>query len=343
MTDRAIAVALFLCLSTVSSSGHPAQASVPPVGAAGPPSAGATCVLRGVAEPRVNASLEDAQGRVIARLSGAATALVATDFPADSHGRVRVQTGTGAGGFRIRGFLATADLPLRAALNVPVIAGHVWIAAGRELTFLAGAPGRLRVERHVGGALAQNFVTWAPCNLLTLASAQVSSFSPPSGARAFALKKPTLEIFDQPSGALLTTLTRASGVDSVLFFSSERRGEWVNVSHHGDVIIEAWARARDLVELEAGETLDQPAARSSTRNPPHLSVQGEPRVVKPVREVPLRANAKETDSTIGVIEPGAETYVLDVVAGWASVMPKALNVVPGPDGQFWVKATDLGI
>jgi hypothetical protein len=35
--------------------------------------------------------------------------------------------------------------------------------------------------------------------------------------------------------------------------------------------------------------------------------------------------------------------VLDLVAGWASVMPKTLNVVPGPDGQFWVKAADLGI
>ena len=74
-----------------------------------------------------------------------------------------------------------------------------------------------------------------------------------------------------------------------------------------------------------------------------MAVQGEPRVVKPVREIPLRANAKESEATIGVVEPGAETFVLDVVAGWASVMPKALNVVPGPEGQFWVKASDLGI
>ena len=66
-------------------------------------------------------------------------------------------------------------------------------------------------------------------------------------------------------------------------------------------------------------------------------------MVKPARDVPLRAAAKESEATIGVVEPGAETFVLDVVAGWASVMPKAMNVLPGPDGQFWVKASDLGI
>jgi hypothetical protein len=132
-------------------------------------------------------------------------------------------------------------------------------------------------------------------------------------------------------------------VESVLFFSSERRGDFVSLSYHGEVLIEAWARARDLSALDPGETSDQLAQRGSTRSAPRLAVQGEPRVVKPARDVPLRAAAKESEATIGVVEPGAETFVLDVVAGWASVMPKAMNVLPGPDGQFWVKASDLGI
>jgi hypothetical protein len=72
-------------------------------------------------------------------------------------------------------------------------------------------------------------------------------------------------------------------------------------------------------------------------------VQGEPRVVRAVREVPFRARAVETEPPIGVIEPEAEAFVLDVVAGWVSVMPKALQVVPRPDGQFWVRAEELGM
>ena len=45
---------------------------------------------------------------------------------------------------------------------------------------------------------------------------------------------------------------------------------------------------------------------------------------------------------IGTLESGAEVYRLDVVAGWASVLPKALNVAPhGEDQSFWVKAKGL--
>jgi hypothetical protein len=300
-------------------------------------------VLRGIAEPRVNTNIEDSQGRVIARFSGAPTALLASDFPADARGRVRIETGTGAGGFRVRGHLPASELPLYTMGNVVVVPNHVWIGARRSVTFVASAPGRLRIEKRLSQPFSQSFAAWAPCSALSLAAAPPPGFSPDGDARAYLLKNPTLELFDQPSGTLLSTLSRARDVDSVLFFSSERRGDFVNISYHGEVLIEAWARARDLSALAAGETSDQLGQRGSTRSSPRLAVQGEPRVVKPARDVPLRAAAKESEAAIGVVEPGAETYVLDVVAGWASVMPKAMNVLPGPDGQFWVKASDLGI
>jgi hypothetical protein len=343
MTDRAVAVALALLAGAVTLNGHPAHAANAPAGTSGPPSAVATCVLRGVTEPRINANIEDSQGRVVARFSGAPTALVATDFPVDARGRVHIQTGTGAGGFRVRGYLQVQDLPLYTASNVPVIARHLWIAAGRGVTFLGAAPGRMRIEKRVSSPLAQTFSAWAPCSAIVLAAPLPSTWSPPADARGWLLKAQTLELYDQPAGSVLTTLTRANDVDAVAFYGSERRGDWLGITHHGDVIVDAGARARDLSALPAGEIMDQLAPRTSTRSPAHLAIQGEPRVVKPVREVPLRAVAKENDPPIGVIEPGAETYVLDIVAGWASVMPKALNVVPGPDGQFWVKATDLSI
>jgi hypothetical protein len=300
-------------------------------------------VLRGIAEPRVNANIEDNQGRIIARFSGAATALLASDFPADSRGRVRIETGTGAGGFRIRGQLSVADLPLYTTSNVPVVQNHLWIAATRSVAFLASAPGRLKIEKRLSQPLAQSFVAWAPCSAVSLAASPPAVFSAEGDARAYLLKNPTLELFDQPGGTPISTLTRARDVDSVLFFSSERRAEFVSLSYHGEVLIEAWARARDLTALAQGETSDQLAQRGATRSAPRLAVQGEPRVVKPARDVPLRAAAKESEATIGVVEPGAETFVLDIVAGWASVMPKAMNVLPGPEGQFWVKASDLGI
>jgi hypothetical protein len=344
MTDRAFAVALVAFFITLSSSGRPAHGSTGPAGSTGLPSSAATCVLRGIAEPRVNANIEDSQGRVIARFSGAPTALLASDFPADAHGRVRIETGTGAGGFRIRGQLAIGDLPLYTTGNVAVVQNHVWIGARRSVSFIASAPGRLRIEKRLSQPFSQSFLAWAPCNAVSLAAAPPPGFSPEGNARGYLLKKSSLELFDQPAtGSPISTLTRSGDVESVLFFSSERRGDFVSLSYHGEVLIEAWARARDLSALDPGETSDQLAQRGSTRSAPRLAVQGEPRVVKPARDVPLRAAAKESEATIGVVEPGAETFVLDVVAGWASVMPKAMNVLPGPDGQFWVKASDLGI
>src|SRR6187399_673511 len=125
MIDRVVAAALLFVTLTIARNGHPAQTATVPRGTVGPPSAGATCTLRGVGEPRINANIEDAQGHVVARFSGAATPLLVSDFPVDAHGRVRVETGTGAGGFRIRGFLPVADLPLYTAVDVPLIAEHV--------------------------------------------------------------------------------------------------------------------------------------------------------------------------------------------------------------------------
>ncbi len=343
MIERAAAVALLLAATTASKNGHPAQAATGPRGTAGPPSAVTTCTLRGVTEPRINADIEDAQGHVIARFSGAPTPLVASDFPSDAHGRVRVESGTGAGGFRIRGYLPVVDLPLFTAVDVPVVADHIWIASGRSVSYSASGPGRLRVEKRTELPLAQSFSTWAPCNALALAASPPPGWVPPGGARGYVLKKPSLDVFDQASGTLLLMLTRAKDGDGVLFFSSDHHGEWVNLVYHGEVLIDAWARARDLVALPPGESMDQLAPRTTQRGVARMAIQGEPRIVKPIREVPIRASAKETDPLIGVVEPGAETYVLDVVAGWASVMPKALNVVPGPDRQFWVKTADLGI
>jgi hypothetical protein len=57
----------------------------------------------------------------------------------------------------------------------------------------------------------------------------------------------------------------------------------------------------------------------------------------------VRGTAKDGAPIVGVIEPDAEAYVIDVMAGWVSVLPKALDVVPPDGGTFWVKKTELGL
>jgi hypothetical protein len=89
--------------------------------------------------------------------------------------------------------------------------------------------------------------------------------------------------------------------------------------------------------------MDQVASLPPQRGTPRLALPGNPRVVRALREVPVRGTAKDGAPIVGVIEPDAEAYVIDVMAGWVSVLPKALDVVPPDGGTFWVKKTELGL
>jgi hypothetical protein len=167
----------------------------------------------------------------------------------------------------------------------------------------------------------------------------------PARARGFILERPSLDLYasGDADSHLIVTLLRAPIAEKVLFFGTEQRGPWLRVEHHGEIEVDAWAKLSDLTPLPPGETLDELAPLPPMQPLPRLAVQGEPQSVETKKEVPLRRTPKDGAPVIGVIEIGTPTYVLDVVAGWASVMPKALNVVPVEDGQFWVKASDLGL
>lgn len=304
-----------------------------------------SCRVQGAAEPRANAPIEDAQGRVVARFSGAVTELVAEGFPAAPTGRVRVTTGTGKGSFRVHGFTPVRELSLYSASPIAVAPGHVWIAPGKSLSFLGSGRGALHVEKRVTVPFAQSFRAWAPCAAVSLARPSAAPVTPQGDARGYVVRRSRLDLLGDPRRpeARLLTLLSSPQAPPALFFGREQRGDWLRVEYRGEMIIDAWVRAGDLEALPRGETLDQLGADAGSKISAQLAVQGEPRVVKASREVPFRARALESEPPIGVIEPEAEAYVLDIVAGWVSVMPKSLQVVPRPDGQFWVRAEELGM
>ena len=306
--------------------------------AAGPP-----CTLRGVSQLPANTPIFAADGKAIARFSGSDSPLSAG--PPDARGRATIETGTGSGSFRIKGQIEASKIPVFTSQSVPVVAGHVWIGPYRRVTLVGAAPGRLKVQKVLTFPLAQTLTTWGPCTAFTLNPGTPPGWSYAGDARGFVLKQGTLDLFDSagPSNLLVQTLFKAPEAEGVLFYSTEQRGAWVHIEHHGEIVVDAWAKLSELKALPQGETMDQLAMPTTSRNPARMAVQGQPRTVRTTREVPLRAAAKDADPVIGVIENGTDTYVLDVMAGWASVMPKSLNVMPVENGQFWVKASDLGI
>jgi hypothetical protein len=300
------------------------------------------CTFRGRAVIPLDTIISDAGGRPIARFSGAEASVVVAGLSTATPPRARIETGIGQGGFRVRGFVDARRLPIATSENVPVVSGRVFIGGRRSVSVLGVTAAKLQIEKKVTTPLSQTFTTFTTCSRLALGTPVPPGWSPPGHARGFVLRKSSLELFDRPQGDAVSLLHKAPGVSGVLFFSTEESGAWVRVEYHGEVVVDAWARKSDLEALAHGETMDQLASPPFVRGPARLALPSAPRVVKAPREIPLRRAAKEGDP-IGVIEAGAETYVLDVVAGWASVLPKALDVMPVENGQFWVKKEELGL
>ncbi len=340
------------CLAALASFASPAWLGVLQTGDGesalaqpGPPQAPITqCSLRGQVVMPMDTPILDTWGHPIARFSGAPTPLAASDFPSDAQGKVRVDTGFGAGSFRIRGFVDPGQLSIFTATNVAVVPGHVWIASNRAVTLLGASAGRLRVEKKLSTPLQQVFRGAGGCEAFSLDPGTPTGFAAAGDARGYQLKQESLELYaDASPQNLVTTLHRSPYADAVLFFSTEQRGSFVHVELHGDVVIDGWAKSAALSALPIGETMDQLVPTTSPHPTPRITIPGQPKLVRPSKEVALRRAAKEAEQPIGVIEAGAETYVLDQVAGWANVLPKSLNVLPVAGGEFWAKSSDLGL
>jgi hypothetical protein len=318
-----------------------ALANLPELAGAQP----AACTIQGDAQMPKDLEIYDAaqSGRAIARFSGGTSALAVTELPAGSSGQARIESGTGAGSFRIAGFIEAAKIPLFTGRQVAVKAGHLWIGKHRKVTLLGASGSNLRVKKSLSEPISQSFTATAACSAFTLEERTPPTWQVPGHARGYVVKKEQVELFDDAvSGGLVTVLKRSAGSEGVLLWSSERKGGWVRVEYHGEIVLDAWARASDLQALPPGETMDEVKRPATRRNPPQLALAEQPQLVKTTKDVPLRDAAGEGGKVIGKIEPGTETYVLDTVAGWASVLPKSLHVLPVSDGQFWVKASELG-
>ena len=130
----------------------------------------------------------------------------------------------------------------------------------------------LRVKRHVGGPFDQDFTANAPCGSLGISGGTPSGWTPPGEAQGYVAKK-DVELYDsgEADHSLVTILTPDSGSNGILLWRTEqKKGSWIHVEHHSDVIVDGWAKASDLHELPEGETMDQTMNGSSRRNPPEL-------------------------------------------------------------------------
>ncbi len=278
----------------------------------------------------------------VGRFTGMSSGLTILELPDSNSRRVHVATGKGRGGFAIDGWIQSDALPMYASTNLPVVPGHVWIQSGQRVEFEGRHNNQVRVQRSLTSTFSQTFVATTNCSSLSLVPINAPTPDVPPFARGYSLDHGELSISNEPKGEPSFKLTRASSSAGVFLYGMEKKEEWIRIRYFGAIGIDAWARLSDLRQLPKGERIDEyiPSPQTETGR---LRIVESGRIVTVAEKVQIRLRPSPDAPAIGEIEPATETQVLDVAAGWASVLPKGLNVAPPVDQQFWVEARKVGI
>ena len=310
---------------------------------AAPSGGGPLCVLSGTYPLPKGNQIFDAPsgGRAIANFTGTYVPLRLSEIPADAtNGRARVSTTSGSGSFRIDGYIAPAVIPVFTTRDVAVNNGHIWVSGAQRVKIVQAASNALTVEMSVLGTSNQTVRASAPCDAFALQQGTPTAMEVPGNGRGYLTKSTSIDFYDAANGSAIFTLRMIEGA-SQLFWSTEQRAGFVHIQSRADLTIDAWVHQRDLDPLKKGEMMDQFIPPVTKVQGAQLALDNAPRVVRATKEIPLRSKRDDKERPIGAIEPGAEIYVMEVMAGWANVLPKNLAVMPPDDGGFWIPSGDV--
>jgi hypothetical protein len=303
------------------------------------------CVLKGTSPVAKSTQLFNAAagGRVIASFTGNYAPMALSEIPADpANARAKLVTSTGAPSLRLEGYVKTTAVPVFTARDIPVVAGTVWISNAHKVQLVGAAPSSLAVELTVAGTRNQTVRGSTTCDALALQRGTPTPMDVPGNARGYLTRASSIDIHGQPGGDVRFTLQMIEG-SSQLFWSTEAREGFVHVQLRADLTIDGWIRSRDLDPLKKGEMMDQYIPPQTQVVGAQLAIDKPPRLAKAATEIAVRARRDEKEKPIGAVEPGAEIYVMETVAGWTNVLPKSLYVVPPDDGGFWIPASETPI
>jgi hypothetical protein len=329
---------IVLVIGALASRGARAPEPKPAAGGGG----GAACVLKGNHPGPKGTQVFDAAsgGRAVATFTGAFVPMALSEIPADpAAGRARIATSSGSASFRIDGWVSPAAIDVFVTRDVPVAPGHVWISAAQKIKLVQASSGALTAEIVVPGTGGQAARATAPCDAFSLQPVPPTAMEVPGNGRGYLSKAASLDLSEEPGGAPVFSLKAAAGARH-LFWSTESREGFVHVRTRGTLTVDAWARARDLAPLEQGETMDQLVPPTTAVTGAQIQLDKAPRVAKATHDTPLRARRDDKERPIGVVETGAEVYLMETMVGWVNVLPRGLGLLPADEGGFWIPEAD---
>jgi len=301
------------------------------------------CTLKGSQPLAKGTQIHDAvkDGRVIAEMTGAIVPLQMSEIPSDpTQGRARLQTSNGTPTVRIEGYVTPSVATIWTAKDVPVAAGHVWISDGQKVKLTKAQTSQLTAELTIAGSQNQTVKGTAGCDSFALEKGAVTTFQVPGNGRGYQMKSTTLELYDDANGSVVFTLNMMEGTGQ-LFWSTESKAGFVHLVTRGDITVDAWAKWSALTPLKKGEMMDQAIPGQTLITGASLSLDKPPPLLKATKDIPIRARRDDKEKAIGVIETGAEFYVVESIVGWANVLPKHLGMTPPADGGFWILSSDV--
>lgn len=303
---------------------------------------GSTCLLKGTSVVQKGTQLFDAAsgGRAIANFVGSPVPMQMSEIPADpANGRAKLVTSTGSASVRLEGYVPTSAILVYTTRDLPVMAGNVWITSAQKVTLARATQDNMQVELAVAGTRSQRVKATATCDALALQRGTPVPVEVPPNGRGYLTKETTIDVFDRPSGDVVFTFLMLEG-SSQLFWSTETRAGFVHVKSRSDLALDGWVRWKDLEPLKKGEMMDQYTPPSSAVAGAQLAIDKPPPVRTATKEIAIRARRDEKAKPIGVVEVGAEIYVMETMAGWSNVLPKSLHVLPPDDGGFWIPSSE---
>jgi len=216
----------------------------------------------------------------------------------------------------------------------------VWISDGQKVKLTKAQTSQLTAELTIAGSQNQTVKGTAGCDSFALEKGAVTTFQVPGNGRGYQMKSTTLELYDDANGSVVFTLNMMEGTGQ-LFWSTESKAGFVHLVTRGDITVDAWAKWSALTPLKKGEMMDQAIPGQTLITGASLSLDKPPPLLKATKDIPIRARRDDKEKAIGVIETGAEFYVVESIVGWANVLPKHLGMTPPADGGFWILSSDV--
>jgi hypothetical protein len=229
--------------------------------------------------------------------------------------------------------------------DLSLAGGHVTLLRGTSVEYVGRSGEQLHVVVKTTQSFAESYSATVACDALTVEPQQPATWAPPGHARAYLMKQSFISLFDKPGveAKSVVSLHLASNAASALFFGDRREGDFIHVLYRRDVGLDGWVSAKELESLPRGELADQSVTKISPPIDKRLQLKADGQLYKAQSELLLYGKADPKLGPIGSVAKNTELYVLDVVVGWASILPKHLDVVPVADHHFWVRASELGI